>query len=124
MKIKNQDERDKEFIQNVIKSHIEFLTEKRNSLKSAFVHCLDSKAVLELLPDDILVQEAHEEWKDHLQYTQLEYINAQTDFYKVLKKLAEQYPSIFINQDSHKNEWLFAYQYFERWYKEYRMGEI
>lgn len=124
MRIKTQKERDEEFIKKTINSHVEFLTEKHDSLKSAFVHCLDSKAVLGLLPDDILVQEAYDEWKDHLQYTAHEYFNARTDFYKVLQKLAELYPNIFINQDSHRNDWLFAHQYFEKWYKEYRMGEI
>ena len=124
MKIKTQDEQDKEFIQNTIESHIRFLTEKRDSLKSAFVHCLDSKAVLELLPDDILVQEAYERWKGCLQSADRQYFYAREDFYEVLQKLVKQYPNIDINQESYRNEWLFAYQYFERWYKEYRMGEI
>ena len=124
MKIKTQEERDKEFIQNTIESHIRFLTEKRDSLKSAFVHCLDSKAVLELLPDDILVQEAHEERKDYFKSADCEYFSAREDFLRVLQKLVGQYPHIYINQDSYRNECLFAYQYFERWYKEYRVGEI
>lgn len=124
MKIKTQDEQDKEFIQNTIESHIRFLTEKRDFLKSIFIHCLDSKAVLELLPDDTLVQEAHEEWKGYLQSADCEYFNAREEFYKVLQKLVKQYPNIYINQESYRNEWLFAHQYFERWYKEYRMGEI
>ena len=124
MKIKTQDEQDKEFIQNTIEPHIKFLTEKRDFLKSAFIHCLDSKAVLELLPDDTLVQEAHEKWKGYLQSADCEYFNAREDFYKVLQKLVKQYPNIYINQESYRNEWLFAYQYFERWYKEYRMGKI
>lgn len=124
MKIKTQDEQDKEFIQNTIESHIKFLTEKRDFLKSAFIHCLDSKAVLELLPDDTLVQEAHEEWKNYLQSADCEYFSAREDFVRVLQKLVGQYPHIYIDQVSYRNEWLFAYQYFERWYKEYRMGEI
>lgn len=124
MRIKNQEDRDREFIKKTIESHVKFLIERRDSLKSAFVHCLDSKAVLELLPDDNLVQKAYEEWKDCFQSADREYFSARTDFYNVLQKLAGEYPDIYIDQDSYRYEWLSAYQYLEKWYKEYRMGKI
>lgn len=123
-KIKTQDEMDKEFIKNTIKSHIEFLTEKRDTLKISFVRYLDTKAVEVLLPNDTLVQEACEEREKIFWSADREYFAARTDFYQVLQKLVKQYPNIYIDQDGYRNDWLPDYQYFEKWYKEYRMGEI
>lgn len=122
--IKTQEEKNKEFVWNTIESHIKFLTEKRDTLKISFVRYLDTKAVAELLPDDTLVQEAHEDRERIFQSANCEYFAAQTDFYQVLQRLTRQYPNIYIDQDSYRNDWLFTYQYFEKWYKEYRMGKI
>lgn len=124
MRVKTQEEIDKGFVQDMIKSQIEFLTEKHDTLKNSFVRYLDTKTVAELLPDDTLMQEAYEERKRIFQSADREYFAARTDFYQALQKLVEIYPNIYIDQDSYRNDWLPAYQYFEKWYKEYRMGKI
>lgn len=124
MRVKTQSEKDKEFIKKTIESHVKFLTEKRDALKEFFVHSLDSKAVLDLLPTDSLVQEIYEERQKCFQSADKEYFNARNDFIKTLQRLAEQYPNFYIDQIGYRNDWPISCDLFENWYKEYRMGKI